>query len=146
MFYTEFMRRLVKPAVATLGLLVISLVVRQITLQGSAVITLPQASHLGGVVAQSLYTGSGNAVLPIEGKDFKLTGIRYFDHNQWVVASVTPVQNNFDPGYVVLRQHAGAYQVALGPGNDFDISYTQSLPSDVASYLLGKGLFTNGAI
>ena len=110
-------------------------------LTGNApLVSLGKAQPLDGTISQSLDTTGGNTTMPVAGKDYSLDHIKYFDNNEWVVASIKPLSNSISAGTVVLQKKNEIYQVVLGPGTAFNNSYLFSLPSDVGSYLNNKGV------
>jgi hypothetical protein len=100
---------------------------------------LRPASALAGEVSQAIGVG-GNGKLPVAGKDFSFTAIRYFDNDAWSV--VTIQETSAGTAYLVLRQESGAYRAVLGPGTQFDTQYEKSLPNDVTTYLQRLGVFS----
>ena len=104
------------------------------------VVTLGSAPDMAGAVAQSMYSGGGETQLPIPGKDFNLKNIRYFDDRKWVVASVVPVDNKFDPGTTILKFESNLYRVVVAPTTNIPSSYAADLPKDLVSYLRSNRL------
>lgn len=131
-----------KKPLYTLGILIILLLstplLTNLITGRATTVSLSSAPKLTGQVAQALATTNGT--VPVAGKDFTLQNINYFDNNSWVVATVKPASNQFDPGTVVLQNKQGIYQVALGPGSAFPRASVQALPPDVANYLQKQGV------
>jgi hypothetical protein len=121
-------------------LVLASLLARYLITGGATVVSLQTAPPLSGIVAQSLFSGTGRTSLPVPGKDFSLKNLHYFNGRQWAVASVVPIGNNFDPSVVVLERQSGVYRVVLGPGSSFEVTYLKSLPTNVGDYLYGLGI------
>lgn len=71
----------------------------------------------------------------VDGVDYKIEKVNYFDGNQWAVVSITPLNNASDSSLLVLKDVGRIYQVAWGPGNYLSASDTKRLPSDVADYI-----------
>src|SRR5437667_1963738 len=94
---------------------------RQILLGGPTV-SLSEAPPLTGIISQSMYSVSGKGSLPIVGKDFNLKNTRYFEGDQWVATSISPVGQRLNAALVVLQKQDGIYRVVLGPGSAFDSS------------------------
>ena len=119
-----------------LGLLVVNYVV----LGGAHVINLAPAPELAGQISQNLVTISNATKLPIEGTDFNLSDTHYFNNKQWVVTSITPLNNSFNAGLAVLSNQEGVYKIVLGPGSAFSKDETRTLPTEVANYLNQQGV------
>jgi hypothetical protein len=118
------------------------LIARYIVLGGATKrVSLVAAPSLTGVVSQSLAASQKAARLPIANQDYRLQDIRYFDNANWAVANIQPIDNAFDPGFVIFEKLQGAYEVVLGPGSAFDSSYQLNLPKDVSQYLSEQGVF-----
>jgi hypothetical protein len=119
-------------------LIIVSVIARQIILGGSPQIKLTPAAPLSGVVSESLANLGQNGSLPIEGKDYTLHDVRYFNNRAYAVVSVTPLSKATDASTLVLKAASGTYQVVLGPGTAFSNSDVQGLPADVTQYLKTK--------
>jgi ABC-type xylose transport system substrate-binding protein len=111
-----------------------------LVLDGLSLTTLSPAPPLSGVVSQSLSNLGSHGSLPIEGKDYVLSSVRYFDNQTYAVAQVKPLNQVADPGSLVLQQINGTYRVILGPGTAFSSVDTQELPNDVVQYLKSQAL------
>lgn len=72
---------------------------------------------------------------PVEGLDYTLGQIKYFDNNSWVVVSIDPVGASLDPGELVFKTTGNTYQKVLGPSNFFQSKDLDGIPPDVAGYL-----------
>jgi hypothetical protein len=102
-------------------------------LGGARPISLKQDS-LTSAVENSFVVSEANSYLPIDGLDYSISGINYFD-NGWAVAALKPINNLSDPGRVVLRQIGGSYRALIGPSNFFDDNDYAKLPVDVANFI-----------
>lgn len=100
--------------------------------------TLKSAPALSSQISQA-FTSGGDTTLPKIGKDYQQK-LRYFDGNDWIVASVTPVGNAITPGVLVLQKQHGLYTVVLGPGSAFPVTAVDAIPTDVAQYLDSIGV------
>lgn len=106
-------------------------VARYLILDRAAVVSLP-SDPLFTSISQSLRNGS---YLPIEGKDYKLNHVQYFDNNQWAVATIVPIGTASDSATIVLQKQNGSYEVVLGPANSFVGDDLNGLPADVRKSL-----------
>lgn len=89
------------------------------------------------VVAELISTnlqGSSN-YRPVEGKDYNVKSIKYFNNKQWLVVSTTPVGTFSDSATIVFKKQGGSYKVVLGPSNLFQDSDLNNLPKDVINHL-----------
>lgn len=129
-----------KPFIFIGLLIVITLLVNYITLGGIPFVALSKTQPLTGAASQAIGAVNKNGKLPVNGKDFILNDIRYFDDN-WVVATVSPTsKSQLAQATVIMQKVDGAYRVVLGPGTTFDNSITFSLPTDLGDYLTQRGL------
>jgi hypothetical protein len=122
------------------GLIVTTVVVRAITLEGAQVVRLQSAPPLTGVVSQALVSSRSDHKLPIGGKDYNLRDVKYFSGGSWVVATIVPTNDTADSSLIALHKVDGDYEAALGPGTSFSNSVLQDLPNDVGQYLNQKGV------
>jgi hypothetical protein len=132
-------RELKRFGLLVVSTIVITLIVRVVALGGASVVNLAAAPPLSGNVSIGIGPRN-NKQLQVAGRDFQLENIQYFDSNQWVTATVKPVNEDSDTGVVVLKKINGIYQVVMGPGNEFSSSYTFVLPTDISQYLSRQGL------
>lgn len=131
----EILKPFVPAGLIVLGALLIKLVLTG----GVAVTTLQPGSVLGGAVSQSYGTPGATGTLPLEGKDFVLSDIHYFENNTWAVAKVSPVISGFNEALVIMKKINGSYYVVLGPGTAFSSEFLQSMPDSVANYIKTHG-------
>jgi hypothetical protein len=75
--------------------------------------------------------------VPVEGKDYTITNVHYFNKQTWVLLSLQPVSTMFNPGIVVLHRASGSYVVVLGPDSSFHGVNLESLPPVVVNYIRG---------
>jgi hypothetical protein len=115
-------------------LFLVTLILHKVLIGGAATPSLKTAAPLTGIISQAL-DANGSGGIPSPGKDYTLTGVRYFENGAWVVAFVKPVNNSFDPGAVAIEKIDGVYRVVAGPSNDLPSDYLYTMPSDVGSYL-----------
>jgi hypothetical protein len=111
---------------------------KQLILHGVDQTKLHSAPALAGLIAPSLLSNKSKN-LPVNGKDFTILSSQYFENKQWVVVSVESKQNK-STAFLVIEKINDVYTVVLGPGTFFPNDVTQSMPADVASYLVNKGL------
>jgi Flp pilus assembly protein CpaB len=130
--------RLVRRVIFLLILFIVSIAVKHFVLSGMYLTKLQGAPALAASVAPSIAT-SDSKNIPIAGKDFKIVSANYFNNKQWAVVTVATIPDN-NLATLVLENINGAYTVVLGPGTVFSTSVTQSMPPDVATYLINKGL------
>lgn len=133
-------RQLLKAVAVLLGMVVITLVLKSIILQGLSLVELGSAPPLAGVVSQSLGRPGSKTELPVAGKDYTLRDTRYFNNGQWAAATIVPTQSNGDTVIVIMQKINGTYQVVLGPANEFSSSYLYTLPPELSQYLSQKGV------
>jgi hypothetical protein len=125
---------------AIIILLVIAVFIdRTVLMSNAKVIHLAAAPDLTGQISQTLVTSGGVSELPTPEVDFKLDDTAYFENNTWVVSSVVPLNNAFNPSIVVMKKQSGVFQVVLGPGSAFIQSDLQNVPASVANNLMGRG-------
>jgi hypothetical protein len=121
-----------------LGILVavvlVTLVCRTLILSGKPVVSLAPASQLGGIVAQSLNAAGTGPNGLVDGRNYKISNVHYFDNKAWIVATINSL-NPTNTATAVLKQYGGAYKIVLGPDTSFSVNDTQSLPADVLNYL-----------
>lgn len=137
-------RHLLKYMTVVVVAIVLTIIIRIAVLGEAQSVELAPAAPLAGAVARGLGPNSqtsGN--LPVAGKDFQISKVKYFDKGQWAVASYKPVNGNFDPGILVMKKINGVYQTMMGPGAFFSVSYTYELPTDVSQYLTSQGVIHN---
>lgn len=120
-------------------LLVASLFAKHVILGGMYLTSLKAAPPLAGSIAPSLASAGSKNTLPQAGKDFKILKVNYFDNQQWAVVLVAHIPD-MNSATLLLQKLNGVYAVVLGPGTTFPASTAQSMPSDVAAYLMSKGL------
>ena len=96
-----------------------------------------QKSSQSYLIAQTLKDTSGNSNLPIEGKDFSIKKVKYFDSGSWMVVSINSVSNSANSGLIVFSKQASGYVTILGPGTGFSSSDLARVPNDVSKYLQG---------
>jgi hypothetical protein len=123
-------------------LIAISVVSKNIILNGVPQTKLQVAPPLAGTLSQSLITYKSKDVLPVIGKDFTIQSTQYFNNQQWAVVLVSSVPDN-NNAILVLEKLNGNYQVVLGPGTSFSTTDIQTMPSNVISYLTSKGLVSS---
>ena len=126
--------------IALFLVLAVTFVSRTVLTGGMRAVNLNPAPRFAGLVAQSMGGSKNSPETPIAGKDFNLTNTRNFENSTWVVTDITPLNDSFDPGIVVIHQQNNAYAVVLGPGSDFDSSFLINLPKPVGNYLTTKGV------
>ena len=119
--------------IVVLVLVLLSLGLRQLILGGARPVSLKQDS-LTSAVENSFVVSGANSYLPIDGLDYSINGINYFN-NGWAVATLKPINNSSDPGRVVLRQVGGSYRALVGPSNFFDDKDYARLPADVVNFI-----------
>ena len=117
-----------------LVVVIIAIGARYFILDRASVVSI-KYDPLSSAVSKGLEV-SGSNYLPIEGKDFKVSKVSYFDNNTWVVVGVDPIGNSADPATLVLHLVSGTYSTALGPLNSFNGVDLSGIPSDVQSYLI----------
>jgi hypothetical protein len=113
-----------------------SLMIKNILLDNTEVISLKTAPPLTGVVSQSLLTNATVQPL-IAGKDYTWSAV-YFDNNTWAVGRLGPINklsSDINPGIVVFEKIDGTFQVVLGPTSAMPNSQLLSMPTDVANYV-----------
>lgn len=115
-------------------------IVKYIVLGGLPVITLAPATPLSSAISQGLTSLTTGNTLPVEGKDFVIKDVHYFDNQTFAVVSVGALKLSTDPATLVLQKLNGSYRVILGPGTTFSASSVQDLPSDVVQYLNSRGV------
>lgn len=121
-----------------LGLSVATLVVSLFVVGGGLkVVQLPPENTPVGQISQSLAV---NGSIPGFKTDYTLKNERYFDANRWFVAQIAPVGQTEYSGWIVLHKNNGIFQPVVGPGTAFSDSDIVSLPPDVSSYLLERGV------
>jgi hypothetical protein len=133
-------RKIFRNILVLLGVFIISLIVKQIILNGVPLLSLSKAPSLASSVAPYLTTPGANN-FPVYGKDFKLISSHYFDDNQWAVVTVAHLPDN-NLASLVIHRINGIYMVVLGPGTSFDGSAAESMPADVGAYLSSRGLLS----
>ena len=124
------------------GLLVFLLFIygaRYFILDRARLVTL-SADPLYSALAGSLQSGPYGSYLPVEGKDYTVGSVKYFDNGQWAVVSVVPVGTSSDPSSVVLQKQGKTYRTVIGPSNSFLGTNMAGLPADLVKYLNGSGL------
>jgi hypothetical protein len=110
---------------------------RQLVLGGAKPISL-KSDSLTAAVENSFASSASNSYLPIDGQDYSISRINYFDDGLWAVAQLTPINNLTDPAKVVLKKD-GSYRSVMGPSNFFTDSDYAKLPTDVADFIKAEG-------
>jgi len=132
-------RRFVKTGAILGGLVVIAWMAKALLLQGLSVTTLGTAPPTAAAVSQSLGLSASRTTLPVIDEDYSLQDVRYFQGNEWAVATVAPTKPDADTVLIVMKKIGGTYQPVLGPGVVFSSSYVYTLPPDVSQYLNKRG-------
>jgi len=108
----------------------------------SSYVSLDSAAALSGQVAQASQSASSDESLPVPGKDFSLSDVKYLSNGNWAVVSFKPTSDDsFNAGFAILQKKDGIFRVVLGPSSTLSTDYTYSLPADVVGYLDEKGIF-----
>ena len=101
---------------------------------GGAYVSLPNAT-VEFAASKALASSAYPNYLPIAGKDFTVSNIKYFYGVTWVVVDVAPLGVTSDSCILVLHEVNGAYQSVLGPSNSFRTVDLGNLPVQVQQYL-----------
>jgi hypothetical protein len=105
-------------------------------------VTLSSAPALGGQVAQALQTAGQANSIPVPGKDFTLSNVKYFSNGTWAVVDIKPTDPNaFNKSIAILQKQQGVFRVILGPSSSLPRDYASSLPDDLNGYLFQRGVF-----
>jgi hypothetical protein len=124
------------------GVLVAVCVVTVKLLNNPQYVTLGSAPALGGQVAQALQTAGQANSIPVPGKDFTLSNVKYFSNGTWAVVDFKPTNRNaFNGGIAILQKQQGIFRVVLGPSSTLPRDYASSLPDDLNGYLFQRGVF-----
>jgi len=115
-------------------LLLFTVVGRYFILGRASVVRLPANAALS-TIGTSLQDEAPGSYLPIEGKDYIISKVTYFDDRQWVVVSTDPVGTASDPALVVLKKSDNTYRKVLGPSGFFQGNDLTGLPNDLKSFL-----------
>jgi hypothetical protein len=127
------MKRAVTIFAASIVLLVIVFLLKDVILGGSYV--SPTNAPIEFAASKALASNTYPNYLPIAGKDFTISNIRYFYGGTWVVVNVAPLGATSDSGILVLHEVNGTYQNVLGPSNSFRAVDLSGLPPQIQQYL-----------
>jgi hypothetical protein len=122
----------IKRILVLLGIVMLSLGVRLLLLQGASPVSL-KYDPVADATYKSL-RGPG-AYTFLEQKDFTITQEKYFQDKKWVVVSLKPIGESADPATVILEDINGNYQKVAGPSNFFQDSDLASLPTEVVNFI-----------
>jgi hypothetical protein len=124
----------------TLLIFIISEISKGVILGGASAINLQPASPLSNAVSQNISSLNSSKTLPLNGEEYSLSNVHYFENKNWVVATVTLKDPSPDQATVVLQKLNNTYYDVLGPGTAFSVTNLQGLPSDVSQYLSTSGV------
>lgn len=110
---------------------------------GHQKVTLTNAGSLTSAVSQGFGSSGNNNPKLLGSQDFAVKNPVYLDNHQWLVLTVQPTKNNFDPSLMVFKKVNGAWQRVLGPGSEFSTTVKISLPKSVGSYLSKQGVLVD---
>jgi phosphotransferase system IIB component len=120
-------------------ILILGLVINENITGGHSEVKLSSAPFLSGVIAQNIQKSTDKKTPLKEGENFKLSNIKFFDNNTWLVVDVKI--NNIDKAKAVFKVNDGSYNLVLGPGTQFERTSSSSMPNDLTKYLSSGGLF-----
>jgi hypothetical protein len=131
-------KRLVNRMAVLIILIAAAIGGRYIILDRAKPVSLKKDS-LASAVEVSLAPVNPNSYLPIEGKDYTIGNVNYFQNGQWAVVSLKPIGTSSDPAKLILTKKNGSYQKFIGPSNFFPSSELVSLPNDLVNFLKAQG-------
>jgi len=106
---------------------------RRLVLGGAKPISL-KSDSLTAAIESSFASPASSSYMPIDGQDYSISQVSYFDDGSWAVAQLTPINNLSDPAKVVLKKD-GSYRTVMGPSNFFTDSDYAKLPADVTDFI-----------
>jgi len=128
------MKRVIIYLVVWLSFIAIVISGRYVILGRAKIVSL-KTDAISSAIEQSFKSSGQGSYAPIEGKDYRIAGVRYFDNNQWVVVAIAPLGTSADSAKTVLQQVGSGYKKVLGPTNFFQDSDLAPLPGDVSIFL-----------
>jgi len=63
----------------------------------------------------------------------KLNGMRFFENETWMIATITTIDNPSDAGTVIAKYVSGEW-VVVDDGTGFDISESLAIPASIKNY------------